>query len=319
MSGGSESPHRSRPGSLAAVWRWRSRTGSAATSAPGRRCVLDGLLLGVAQAVALAPGVSRSGAARTVARARGFHPQDADRPGQGRGIARHGRCSAVESARAAGVEGASCERWRPERWPRGSRLPRAGALKARSLLPYAAYRAALAGVTFRRRATIRRDDRLLRRSRSGHRRGRPRDRSARGALGRARLGRPSRSRLRSGHYASVLEIAPGLGLALSTDGVGSKLMIAEQAGKLATVGIDCVAMNVNDIVCVGAEPIAMLDYIAVHARTPPRSSRWGSAWRAAPSSRESRSPAASSPSCPSKSTDSSFRARRSGPWRSTLS
>jgi len=57
-----------------------------------------------------------------------------------------------------------------------------------------------------------------------------------GALGRARLGRPSRSRLRSGHYASVLEIAPGLGLALSTDGVGSKLMIAEQAGKLATVG-----------------------------------------------------------------------------------
>jgi len=83
------------------------------------------------------------------------------------------------------------------------------------------------------------------------------------ALGRARLGRPSRSRLRSGHYASVLEIVPGLGLALSTDGVGSKLMIAEQAGKLDTVGIDCVAMNVNDIVCVGAEPIAMLDYIAV--------------------------------------------------------
>jgi phosphoribosylformylglycinamidine cyclo-ligase len=61
----------------------------------------------------------------------------------------------------------------------------------------------------------------------------------------------------------VLEIAAGLGLALSTDGVGSKLIIAEQAGRLDTVGIDCVAMNVNDIVCVGAEPIAMLDYIAV--------------------------------------------------------
>ena len=76
-------------------------------------------------------------------------------------------------------------------------------------------------------------------------------------------GRPSRSVLGSGHYASVLEVAPGLGVALSTDGVGSKLVVAEQAGRLDTVGIDCVAMNVNDIVCVGAEPIAMLDYLAV--------------------------------------------------------
>ena len=83
------------------------------------------------------------------------------------------------------------------------------------------------------------------------------------ALAKVDIGRPSRSRLRSGHYASVLEVAPGLGLALSTDGVGSKLIIAEQTGRLDTVGIDCVAMNVNDIVCVGAEPIAMLDYLAV--------------------------------------------------------
>ena len=81
-------------------------------------------------------------------------------------------------------------------------------------------------------------------------------------------GRPSRSVLASGHYASVLEIAPGLGLALSTDGVGSKLIIAETTGRLDTVGIDCVAMNVNDIVCVGAEPIAMLDYIAVEQADP---------------------------------------------------
>jgi phosphoribosylformylglycinamidine cyclo-ligase len=83
------------------------------------------------------------------------------------------------------------------------------------------------------------------------------------ALGRVELGRPPRSRLRSGHYASVLEVAPGLGVAISTDGVGSKLILAEQTGCLDTVGVDCVAMNVNDIVCVGAEPIAMLDYIAV--------------------------------------------------------
>jgi phosphoribosylformylglycinamidine cyclo-ligase len=83
------------------------------------------------------------------------------------------------------------------------------------------------------------------------------------ALAGVDLGRASRSRLRSGHYASVLEVAPGLGIAISTDGVGSKLIVAVQSGRLESVGIDCVAMNVNDIVCVGAEPIAMLDYIAV--------------------------------------------------------
>jgi len=76
-------------------------------------------------------------------------------------------------------------------------------------------------------------------------------------------GRPSRSALPSGHYAAVLELAPGLGLALGTDGVGSKLLVAEAAGRFDTVGIDCVAMNVNDVVCVGAEPVALLDYVAV--------------------------------------------------------
>jgi phosphoribosylformylglycinamidine cyclo-ligase len=81
-------------------------------------------------------------------------------------------------------------------------------------------------------------------------------------------GRASRSRLRGGHYASVLEIAPGLGVALSTDGVGSKLILAQELGRLDTVGIDCVAMNVNDVACVGAEPIALLDYIAVERADP---------------------------------------------------
>jgi phosphoribosylformylglycinamidine cyclo-ligase len=76
-------------------------------------------------------------------------------------------------------------------------------------------------------------------------------------------GRPSRSVLGSGHYAAVLEVAPNLGIAVGTDGVGSKLILAEQAGRFDTVGIDCVAMNANDVVCVGAEPFALLDYIAV--------------------------------------------------------
>ena len=75
--------------------------------------------------------------------------------------------------------------------------------------------------------------------------------------------RPSRSLLRSGQYASVLRVADDLAIAVSTDGVGSKLVVAEQTGRLDTVGIDCVAMNVNDLVCVGAEPLAMLDYLAV--------------------------------------------------------
>lgn len=76
-------------------------------------------------------------------------------------------------------------------------------------------------------------------------------------------GKPSISVLPSGHYASVLRVAPNLGIAMATDGVGSKLIVAEETGRLDTVGIDCIAMNVNDLICVGAEPIAMLDYLAV--------------------------------------------------------
>ncbi len=82
-------------------------------------------------------------------------------------------------------------------------------------------------------------------------------------LGRIDLGRPSRAVMGSGHYANVLALDERRGLALSTDGVGTKLLVAKALGRFGTVGIDCVAMNVNDIVCVGAEPIAMLDYIAV--------------------------------------------------------
>ena len=83
-----------------------------------------------------------------------------------------------------------------------------------------------------------------------------------------RLDRSSASVLPSGHYASVLRVAPNLGIALSTDGVGSKLVVAEEADRLETVGIDCIAMNVNDVVCVGAEPIAMVDYLAVEEANP---------------------------------------------------
>jgi phosphoribosylformylglycinamidine cyclo-ligase len=82
------------------------------------------------------------------------------------------------------------------------------------------------------------------------------------------LGRPSRTVPLPGHFAAVLEVAPGLGIALGTDGVGSKLIVAEQTGRYDTVGIDCVAMNVNDVVCVGARPLALLDYLAVERADP---------------------------------------------------
>jgi phosphoribosylformylglycinamidine cyclo-ligase len=76
---------------------------------------------------------------------------------------------------------------------------------------------------------------------------------------------PAKSRqvLASGHYANVVRIDERTGIALSIDGVGTKLVVAEQLGRWDTVGIDCVAMNVNDVVCVGAEPLAMVDYLAV--------------------------------------------------------
>lgn len=76
-----------------------------------------------------------------------------------------------------------------------------------------------------------------------------------------------------GHYASVLKVTDSLGIAIGTDGVGSKLVVAEQSDRLETVGIDCVAMNVNDIICVGATPIALVDYMAVEEADPDRLAR----------------------------------------------
>ncbi|MGB7685096.1 MAG: phosphoribosylformylglycinamidine cyclo-ligase [Solirubrobacterales bacterium] len=88
------------------------------------------------------------------------------------------------------------------------------------------------------------------------------------ALGAIQLGRPSAQVPLPGHYASVIKIDDRTGIALSTDGVGTKLVLAEELGRFDTVGIDCVAMNVNDVICVGAEPLAMLDYIAIEKADP---------------------------------------------------
>jgi phosphoribosylformylglycinamidine cyclo-ligase len=68
--------------------------------------------------------------------------------------------------------------------------------------------------------------------------------------------------LEIGYFANVVEI-DGIGIALCTDGVGSKTIIADMMKKYDTIGIDCVAMNVNDMICVGAKPVSLVDYIAI--------------------------------------------------------
>ena len=230
----------------------------------------------LAQACALVPGVSRNGATLTAARLRGFRRADANV------LSRHIALPVIVGAtrsRARAWPAAACRRElrRGIRRRRGrlvrldARLgaaDRAARARAARCVPYAGLpRAPLGGGSSSVRAlrpsnrramsdayaaagvdtaqpgravdalvAVLRDDR--------HR--------APVALGR-RLG-PLRERARR---------STSLGLALCTDGVGTKLIVAEQAGRFDTVGIDCVAMNVNDLICVGAEPIAMVDYLAV--------------------------------------------------------
>ena len=81
-------------------------------------------------------------------------------------------------------------------------------------------------------------------------------------------GEPDAVVLDLGHFANVIDLGGGAGLALCTDGVGSKALIAQMVGRYDTIGIDCVAMNVNDLVCIGARPISFLDYIAVERADP---------------------------------------------------
>ena len=66
-----------------------------------------------------------------------------------------------------------------------------------------------------------------------------------------------------GHYAGLIDIGDNKVLALHVDGVGTKVLIAQTLNKYNTVGIDCIAMCVNDIICMGAEPVALVDYLAV--------------------------------------------------------
>ncbi|MCU4718763.1 phosphoribosylformylglycinamidine cyclo-ligase [Halapricum hydrolyticum] len=65
-----------------------------------------------------------------------------------------------------------------------------------------------------------------------------------------------------GDYAGLVDIGEQY-LALATDGVGTKLLVAEAVDDYSTVGIDCMAMNANDLIATGVEPVAFVDYLAV--------------------------------------------------------
>ncbi len=65
-----------------------------------------------------------------------------------------------------------------------------------------------------------------------------------------------------GGFTSLIDLG-NFAVSLNNDGVGTKTIIAAETNRYNTIGIDCVAMNVNDAITVGAEPIAMLDYISL--------------------------------------------------------
>jgi len=65
-----------------------------------------------------------------------------------------------------------------------------------------------------------------------------------------------------GHYSGLIKLGNNV-IALHTDGVGTKVLICQKMNCFDTIGIDCIAMNVNDIICTGAEPFAFVDYIAL--------------------------------------------------------
>jgi phosphoribosylformylglycinamidine cyclo-ligase len=65
-----------------------------------------------------------------------------------------------------------------------------------------------------------------------------------------------------GSFANLIDFGE-YALAVCMDGVGSKVLVAQELEKYDTIGVDCVAMNVNDAICVGAEPVSMVDYLAM--------------------------------------------------------
>lgn len=68
-----------------------------------------------------------------------------------------------------------------------------------------------------------------------------------------------------GYFAQVLDLG-GIGLAVTTDGVGTKAIVSGMMGRFESIGMDLVTLNCNDLLCVGAKPAALLDYIALEMK-----------------------------------------------------
>ncbi len=71
-----------------------------------------------------------------------------------------------------------------------------------------------------------------------------------------------------GHYAGLIRLDGETCLALHVDGVGTKVLVSQLMNKYDTIGIDLVAMHANDLICMGAEPVALEDYLAVEEADP---------------------------------------------------
>ncbi|MEW5937258.1 MAG: phosphoribosylformylglycinamidine cyclo-ligase [Candidatus Thermoplasmatota archaeon] len=98
-------------------------------------------------------------------------------------------------------------------------------------------------------------------------------RSLVGALGFARSGLGARIDV-GAHFTGLIEFGE-YALSLCTDSVGTKHLIADAMRRWHTIGIDCVAMNVNDMICIGAEPLAFVDYIALDRPDPEKTKQIG--------------------------------------------
>ena len=93
------------------------------------------------------------------------------------------------------------------------------------------------------------------------------ERAIKGILSSIKIKRKGIGKPLGGHYAGMIEFGK-YALVLCTDGVGSKVKIVSELKKWDTIGIDCIAMNVNDALCVGAEPLAFVDYLAIDDPKP---------------------------------------------------
>lgn len=89
-----------------------------------------------------------------------------------------------------------------------------------------------------------------------------------------RRGGRGRPLTKIGHFTGLVDLGREA-LSLCTDSVGTKLLVADEMRRWDSVGIDCIAMNVNDTICIGAEPIAFVDYLAIESYDPEKARQIG--------------------------------------------